>query len=217
MDRDDANSSRQAGECEARAWGKAYAGDYPAAFVLLSKAHELRRTGGGATDSSRVVRLEIAKAKTRQWQGAHGEAQTLLVEALWHAHLAGIDPDITSVLVSLADLALDVEDYHLAQAILKETLPRRLRDRYSSAGQLALLGLVEFGLGRPRHAVRLIGAAIALRDAIGVNRVIPAIAARMRRFHSAARQLLGEEDYDAQFRVGQATDLAAAVADALAS
>ncbi len=217
MDRDDAESSRRAGECEALGWGRAYAGDYPAAFVFLSKAHALRRTGGGATDSSRVVGLAIARAKTRQWHGAHGEAQTLLVEALWHAHRTGIDPDITSVLVSLADLALDVGDYHLAQAILTETLPRRLRDRYYSVGQLELLGLVEFGLGRPRHAVRLIGAAIAIRDAMGVNPVIPAIAIRMRRFHRAARQLLGEDDYDAQFRVGRATDLVAAVAKALAS
>ncbi|MBV9602873.1 MAG: hypothetical protein JOZ87_39315, partial [Chloroflexi bacterium] len=66
----------------------------------------------------------------------------------------------------------------------------------------------------PELALRLAGAADALREALGA-RVLPAESARLMRWQAAARQALGEEPYAKAWALGRSQRLDLALADAL--
>jgi predicted ATPase/transcriptional regulator with XRE-family HTH domain len=66
----------------------------------------------------------------------------------------------------------------------------------------------------PGLAVRLAGAADALREALGAH-VLPAESARLTRWQAAARQALGEAPYAKAWALGRSQRLDLAVADAL--
>src|SRR5262249_15361834 len=68
----------------------------------------------------------------------------------------------------------------------------------------------------PELAVRLAGAADALREALGA-RVLPAESVRLTRWQAAARQVLGEEPCAKAWALGRCQGLDLALADALAA
>ena len=215
MDRTYTELMRQARDMETQAWVQAYSGNYDAAHMLFVKAHTLWATVANSTSRVRAIRIEVAIAKTLQWQGELGAAQRILVRALWDAHIADIDRLITLILVSLADIAVAAEDYRFAHKLLEETLPQSTGDPLFVSGQLEILALAYFGERDPTRAVVVFGSAITAHDEITIGPTIPAVVARRQQFHNAAQQLLGNSEYEARLNQGKRMALADAVGYAL--
>lgn len=205
----------QAREMESRAWIQAYAGKYNAAHALFKQAHALWVRVANSTGLVRAIRVDVAIAKTLQWQGELGAAQQILERALLAAHDGKIDPVLDLILVSLADIALDAEDYSFARKLLEETLPRSASDPIFVAGQLELLAVTYFGEDDPIRAVILFSSARAARDKISVGRTIPALIIRRQQFQNAAQQLLGKTEYEIRWNQGKRMTLTDTVSYAL--
>jgi hypothetical protein len=116
----------------------------------------------------------------------------------------------------LGRLAFEEEDYGAARACYEEslTLLRELGHvRRYIADSLRLVAALAAAQGEPERSARLLGAAEALRDAIGTP-VDPADRADDERNVSAVRARLGEEAFEAAWAAGRAMtpDQAAAYA-----
>lgn len=193
----------QAREMESRAWIQTYAGKYNAAHALFMRAHGLWVRVANFTGLVRAIRVDVAIAKTLQWQGEFGAAQQILERALLTAHDGEIDSVLDLILVSLADIALDAQDYSFARKLLEETLPRSVRDPIFVAGQLELLALAYFGEDDPIRAVTLFSSARAAQDKISVGRTIPVLVIRRQQFQTAAQQLIGKTEYEKRWNQGE--------------
>jgi hypothetical protein len=113
--------------------------------------------------------------------------------------------------------ALDRADWtdaaeHL-QAML--TIARASHDQAAVVRALEAIGELLTSLGQPARALRLAGAADALRQTLGV-RTVPIEAARFERWLERARLAVGVEA-EAALAAGRGTPLAAALDDARAA
>lgn len=149
-------------------------------------------------------------------QGDHSAARALLEESLGMFRGLGDKARIATVLGGLADVALHVRDNAAGYEFLKESLAIRRELGVKGGIALSLEGFAGFAAaqGHAERAVRLLGAASALRDIIRTP---------MRRIDSAqydrtvtsARAAVGEDAFAAAWAVGRAMTLEQAIDEAL--
>ncbi|MFN8496798.1 MAG: tetratricopeptide repeat protein [Anaerolineae bacterium] len=152
-----------------------------------------------------------------QLDGDFERATRLLEESLSLFRVVGMEvPNIAWDLQSLGECALGLGEADLARARFTEalTLFHRYGDTAGVAWCLAGLAGAAALAQKPKRAARLWAASESVRQTIGAR---PAPAARVtrERLTAAARDELGEREFDAAAEEGRAMTLAAAVACAL--
>ncbi len=138
-------------------------------------------------------------------QGDYARARVVLEEGLALYRELGLKRGIARVLFSLGRVAFSQGDYTKAQALHQEDLQlfRELDDKWLIALSLEELGAVVALQGKPRWAARLVGAASALREAIG-STPLPAERTNYERGIGYARTQLGEEVFTSALAEGRA-------------
>jgi predicted ATPase/DNA-binding SARP family transcriptional activator len=199
-----------------------YDGDYErarAAFVACLPL--LRELGWRSNLAYGLVRLaEIARA-----QGDHAQAAAYYAEGLALFRDEGDQglPAVAWVLSGRAVLALEQGEWTLAQAHLAESLAIARDTGHVGAPERApeLAGVLEVGAalaalhGAPARAMRLAGAAVALRAHL--NRPLaPSEQAALERRLAPARRALSTEEQATAWAAGQAMSAEQAIAYALA-
>jgi tetratricopeptide (TPR) repeat protein len=119
--------------------------------------------------------------------------------------------DVWGIADSLNNLGLVMRergDYERAAALYEEclTLYRRVGDKWGSAVCLEGLAVVASAQGQPERATRLVGAAAALREAIGAP-VSPADQDRYERIIAALRATLGGDAFTSAWALGRTLPL----------
>jgi hypothetical protein len=150
-------------------------------------------------------------------QGDHGQATTLLEEALALQRTLGDTHGIASSLASLGAVAIQWGDLERAAALYEESLQlgRDIGARELVAQGLAGMAWLATACGQPHRAVQLGGAAARLREVLGVplgQDQWPGYGLALR----GVRAVLGEQGFDAGWTSGRALPPDAAVALALA-
>jgi predicted ATPase len=137
-------------------------------------------------------------------QGNHARARVVLEEGLALYRDLGLKRGIARVLFSLGRVAFSQGDYAKAEALHQEDLLlfKELDDKWLIALSLEELGAVVAMQGKPRWAARLVGAAAALREAIG-SIPLPAERTNYERGIGYARTQLGEEVFAAALAEGR--------------
>jgi hypothetical protein len=154
-----------------------------------------------------------ALAELARLDGDPATAATLLEEALAVATELDDRHCVTLALLHLARLARDEHDPIGAEKLYRQASPvaddGSVSPTASTATWLEGLGAIAVSDGRPDRAARLLGAADALRQAIGTP--LPAHEAADRNDAIAgASAALGEPAFRAAFAAGQAMPLATA-------
>jgi non-specific serine/threonine protein kinase len=188
-------------------------GNLAAALPLEEESLALmRRLGDERGVSNTLANLGV----TANRLGDFATARARHEESLALKRGLGDRSGIAHSLRNLGQVALAQGDYAAAGAWFEEALRLtwQLGDRLMLAACLHGLGAVADARGRPHEAVRLYGAAEALRDAIGTRLPQPRRTDDDQRVH-AARATLAEEAFAALWAEGQAMPLDAAVAYAL--
>jgi len=147
-------------------------------------------------------------------RGDLAQAETHLQPALAVQRESGDRRHIATVLHDLGRLALAAGDAVTAAGRLCEslTLRKQLGDRQGLAETLEALATAR--LEQPRLAARLLGAAEALRAALGAP--VPAIErADLERDLAALRAALGDAEFEAEHAAGRALPVEKAVSLAL--
>jgi tetratricopeptide (TPR) repeat protein len=189
-------------------------GDYAAACTLYEQALAAARALGDRTWEALILN-NLGRAA--YYQGLHGVARTLHDAGLALAREVGDKWSIAATLNNLADLAQAQGDAAAARVLHEQSLQlfQALGDRWGIAQCLEGLGSLAAAQAEPERMVRLLGAAAALREAIGAP-CSPARQSRLQRLLEAARQALSGRGYIAAWTEGRATPLERAIADALA-
>jgi predicted ATPase/DNA-binding SARP family transcriptional activator/Tfp pilus assembly protein PilF len=191
----------------ALAWG-----DRETAHTLQSQGLAERRRVG---DRPGMPASLSALAELARLDGDWATAGALLEEALTVATELDDRHCVTAALLHLARLARDQGDPARADALYRQAMPvTHAGDEVPPTGSTAtwLEGLATIGVddGHPDRAARLLGAADALRQAIGAP--LPAHEAADRNDTIAAcSALLGEAEFRAAFEAGAGLTLAEAV------
>ncbi|HZU00201.1 MAG TPA: tetratricopeptide repeat protein [Ktedonobacteraceae bacterium] len=138
-------------------------------------------------------------------QGNYARARVVLEEGLALYRDLGLKRGIARVLFSLGRVAFSQGDYAKAEALHQEDLHlfKELDDKWLIALSLEELGAVVAMQGKPRWAARLVGAAAALREAIG-SIPLPAERTNYERGIAFARTQLGEDAFVAALAEGRA-------------
>jgi predicted ATPase/DNA-binding CsgD family transcriptional regulator/DNA-binding XRE family transcriptional regulator len=180
-----------------------------------AQAALVRATEVGWTVGISVARRVLGAVSLRQ--GDYPAATALLEASLADARELGARWWIVETLAPLGQLALEQGDVGQAHTCLAESLKlaQELADRASMVR--ALEGLAQLGAvqGAPRHALRLAGAAAALRDSIRAP-LAPVERSRLERRLASARRTLGERAAQAAWAEGRALPLQQVVDLALA-
>ena len=136
-------------------------------------------------------------------QGNYVRAGVVLEEGLVLYRALGLKRGIARVLFSLGRVAFSQGDYTRAQTLHREglTLFKELDDKWLMALSLEELGAVVAMQGKPSWGARLVGAAAALREAIG-STPLPAERTNYERAIAYARTQLGEEGFAAALAEG---------------
>jgi non-specific serine/threonine protein kinase len=189
------------------------AGDLETARSSLEEGLELERRSGNERG---IAQTRSSLGFTALLQGAHGPARAHLEESLRVLRRLGSTEDITRCLLFLGHLACDRGDYAAARARFAEMMEDGPLERHRYAVPFALEACVRLaaGEGHPKRALRLAGAADALRQTIG-NPLPPAFQAYLRCDLDRARRALNEDEGAAAFEEGQAMTLQEATAHAL--
>ena len=155
--------------------------------------------------------------RTARIQDDHARATRLLEESLSVCRDVGDRWGAALSLGNLGRVALACNDYQRAAALFEENLVlcrdlagRERRLTYA----LHYLGVVARELGQPERAVRLFGAAQALREEAG-RPMSPLDLAEHERQHDVVRRALGDERFAAAWATGQAMSLDEAIQYAL--
>jgi tetratricopeptide (TPR) repeat protein len=134
--------------------------------------------------------------------------------ALWR-DLGSVNWGLPWALLGLGDLCLQRGDHATARACFAESLTIARQEDQIAASLEALAGLAAMQ-GQPGHALRLAGAAAALRDRIGEQPwPAPANQAALTQRLAAAREALSAEGQAAAWADGQALTVEQAIAEAL--
>jgi DNA-binding CsgD family transcriptional regulator len=190
-------------------WG----GDFDRAVALGEDALALLRT----LDQPYWAGLVLTNlADANLWRGDLAQADAFAQEGLALARGAGNTFGIALALGPVAVLASARGDQALATRLYEERLSRwiALGDRPGIGGTLAGLAGVALTSGQPERAAHLLGAAYALRDALGVTRLHHHVHGE--RVLAATRASLDDEIFAAAWATGRATPIEAAIADAIA-
>lgn len=188
--------------------------DYAAARDAFERELALRRRLDDVPGT--IYALVHVAWVCRVGQGDHAAARPLLEEALaiarerspWHVGV---------VLANLGDQALAEGDGRTAGRLLRESLPllaSDTRDAGTIGAMLEGLAMAAAGERQWTRALRLFGAASALRDAAGVPLAQPAVVARFARSLAPARAALGAEAGVAE-AAGRSLTLDQALAEAM--
>ena len=149
--------------------------------------------------------------------GEYPQALVCYQETLAVSQQHGFPHGIGSGLRGLGQLATVQGDYLRARALLEESLGQfiELKDKRCTPRCLQALAWVASGLGQAERVARLLGAAEALRKAVGLEE-LPAVQAD-HEAAAAARAALGETTFVARWAEGQSMTLAEAVDYALSA
>ncbi|MCL4302757.1 MAG: tetratricopeptide repeat protein [Anaerolineae bacterium] len=165
-------------------------GDYESAYKLYQESLELQRELGDkwaiAVSLNNLGYLALD-------QGDYEAARTHLESALAFQREVGDRSKISDILNNLGNLARNQGDYVSARALYEEslTIDRGLGNKWGIAYALEDIGSLAAHQGQPERALRLVGAAQTLREAIQAPRP-PADQAKLESLLEPARQILGE-------------------------
>ncbi len=151
-------------------------------------------------------------------RGEFGVARSCLEESLAISRQLGEKQFIALAVSNLGVIGLRQGDYTVARSLFREslTLDRDLGDKRSIGAELEEFGLLAAALGRPQRAARLLGAAEALREAIGSPLTTPTRAlVDYDRYLAAARAALTPESFAASWNEGRSMTLDQAIEYAL--
>jgi predicted ATPase/DNA-binding CsgD family transcriptional regulator len=188
-------------------------GDFGAARGLVDEAIALLREVG---DARSLGAAAITRGAIAQDEGDYDTAQRLFQEVLDHDEAIGDLRLVALALARLGSLAIVRGDHAAARQRLCASLAilEDLADTAITASVLERLGELEAALGYHWRAVRLSGAAAALRSTIGAS-LSPTGQTRLDASLAAARQALGGAAVADAWRAGQALSPPEAVAAAL--
>jgi predicted ATPase/class 3 adenylate cyclase len=180
-------------------------GDYRAAEGMLMESLELRRSIG---DEAGIVASLHNLGNTAYAQGDLITARGWYEEALDLARRHGDAHAAANILIDLGNVAAGEDRYGAARTLYLESLTqlRELGDRAYVAFVLEGLARVETGEGRAASAARLMGAAEALRETIGVP-LPPPWDRDFRMAAEAVRVALGESSFAAEWAAGRAMSI----------
>jgi Tetratricopeptide repeat len=189
-------------------------GEYAAARALLEESLPPFRAHD---DVGMIAWVRNELGLVAAGQGQDDEARALCRESLaaWRAQRD--QPGIAQALLALGLTAVDRGDHAAAAPVLHEcaVLCRELGYRWLMPALFEGLAGRAAGRGQPERALRLAGAAGALREALGLF-APRADQARLERWLEPARHQLGPTAAAAAWAEGQAMTPEQAVADALA-
>jgi predicted ATPase/DNA-binding CsgD family transcriptional regulator len=162
-----------------------------------------------------VARSLASLADAVYLQGHLDEAETLASEALALARETGHAWTEALALGVLAQVAVERAAYREAACLCAENLhvSQALGDQRGVAGVLGTLAGAFLAAGQPRHATRLLAAARALADSIGLAHLAHAIS--YDRNLARARASLSEHTFNDAWTKGLALPLDQLIADAL--
>jgi predicted ATPase/class 3 adenylate cyclase len=190
-------------------------GDYATARALYAESLAIHRELG---NKSGIAHTLANLGLLARFQGDGAAARPLLEESLAIRRELGDPWAIANALNNLAEVALDEGDHASARALLEQSLRinQELGDRRAIAFLLEDFGALAAAQGQAGRALRLVGAAAALRASVGS----PLSALEQAKLERALRptdQALDEPARDALLAEGRATPIEAAVAYALAA
>jgi predicted ATPase/transcriptional regulator with XRE-family HTH domain len=188
-------------------------GDLERAGACLEESLALMRAVGERRD---IAAVQINLGIVVYLRDDLERAETCFVEALALARPVGDRDLIATALANLASVALRLGNVAEGEALGREALAlyRDLGDPRRCAVGLEGLASSSGMAGQAEHAARLLGAAAALRAAVGAP--LPANElADIEQAVAEARAALGEEAWAAAFAAGEALALEAAIAEAL--
>jgi predicted ATPase len=185
-------------------------GDYHKARELAEQSLELRREIGdrwaiaNSLNNLGVILRDL---------GQHTRGRAVLEEGLVLNRQVGDRWAIANTLSSLGEVALDQTDWRAAKGFLEESLQinMELGDRTAVAFILECFAAIAASQRGPNEALRLAGAASALRAAIG-SPLSPAEQERLNGYLQPARQKLSVEEHISIFQEGTTMSLEQAVA-----
>jgi predicted ATPase/DNA-binding SARP family transcriptional activator len=137
-----------------------------------------------------------------RYQGDGERASELLTESLSLSEGIGFQEGVAWSVEQLGLLAA-VDGDPAAVSLLRRSLEvhRELRDRWRMSSVLEDLSALALAQGRPIQAARLLGAAEAMRDAIGTV-IAPSERLQHNQTTAAVRAALGDEAFDTALRQG---------------
>jgi predicted ATPase/DNA-binding CsgD family transcriptional regulator len=151
------------------------------------------------------------------YEGDHAAARALHEESLARGRQAGNTWDIAIALGDLGDVSHALGDDAAARGLYAQSLAvwQELGDERGIAQGLEGVAILAAATSRPEQAVRLLGAAHAMRERI-TEPSSPSRRASLERLLDAARAALGEAAYTRAWAAGRAMPPDQAVAEALA-
>ncbi|HMI99837.1 MAG TPA: BTAD domain-containing putative transcriptional regulator [Gaiellaceae bacterium] len=188
-------------------------GDHERAISLSERAADLYRESGEQRGHALAISNLGGIALER---GDYAKAASLSEEAYGLFQMLEDSEGMAFALVNQGFAALSEHEHERALAFLRKALRRlvelEFRDviGYCFEGLAAVLSLT----GQAGPAARLLGAAEALRESLGVN-LAPAEQETHEETAVALRQALGEEQFSAAWRLGRELPLDEAIAFAL--
>lgn len=189
-------------------------GDYAVAYSLYEESQAIQQELGDKY--SLAITLNKLGGLMRE-QGDYGAAQSYCERSLAIRREIGDKPGIPYPLVNLAYVMEVRGDYATARAFLTESLLIRQELKDWGGVPESLLGFAGLAAvqGQSDRAIRLFGAADALREGIGLS-LSPAEQAHQDRQISLVRDFLGETAFMAAYEAGRTMPREEAAAYALA-
>lgn len=187
-------------------WGL---GDFAAAQSYLG---ESRRAFAEIDNRRGVADAHFHLGNTARFQGDLAEAVVQYEFALAISRDMGFAPSIATALHGLAEVARLQGDLTTARALLRETLTEEQVSpglRFYLTSVLESAGHIAAAEARPDEAVRMVGAAAALRTLYTAARP-PVEQAEYERLVSAVRARFAPQQFDALWQEGATLDPAAA-------
>ncbi|HZO91340.1 MAG TPA: tetratricopeptide repeat protein [Chthonomonadaceae bacterium] len=188
-------------------------GDYAVARTLYEESLAIARELG---DKQSIAFSLVNLGIVARVQGNYTAARTLYEESLGIQRELGDKGGIATSLVNLGPLLCKQGDYLAARRFLAEclTICHQLGEKRTTAYTLQAFAELAHAQHQPERAVRLSGAAQALREAIGAP-LPPSERAEHDRIQADLRAALGEDGYQADLEAGRSLLLEQAIAYAL--
>jgi non-specific serine/threonine protein kinase len=163
-----------------------------------------------------VARMREVLARVAVSRADYATARAQLEEAVTFQRELGDRQGLLLSLPTLAQLALGEGDTQRAAQLLEEglALAREAGDKLSLARGLEAVAYM-LAQDRPETAVRVAGAAAALRDTLGAH-LTPSDRDRLGQWEGSALRLLGPAAYSTRLAEGRRLPLEHAIADAVA-
>jgi predicted ATPase/class 3 adenylate cyclase len=188
---------------------------YQAAGTALQESLTISRELGLKVNGLLVLMIvgEVAYL-----QGSYETAQSHFEESLRTAREVGYQAGVAYGLHGLGKLALERGDYAAARALCGESLQisKAHGVKWGTVYALETHARLTAAGDAPRHAAMLLGAASALRKAMGAP-LPPCYRPALERLHTMVRSTLGLGDFDSAWTQGEVMSLEQAVGFALSA